>query len=242
MLLIDAGNTRVKWRSLEDSAVAAEGAGSWEELPDLLQALLRPGDAVCACLPARPEAARRLQAVVAKRGGRLCLPNREPLLERLRPAYDVPERFGLDRLLALRAASETRPGRPLLVIDAGTAITMDALDVSGRHAGGCILPGLSALGEVLAEKAGLPGIAPHALTEEMLDALSDTERALASGLRGLIAGGVTHLAGGLEAGLGGRAEWLLSGGDAATLAVLLGRPTRVCKNLVLDGLALECCC
>ena len=55
--------------------------------------------------------------------------------------YAEPSRLGVDRWLALLAARQLCPGN-LVVVDAGTAITLDLLSGDGRHLGGYILPGV----------------------------------------------------------------------------------------------------
>ena len=62
--------------------------------------------------------------------------------------YRDPERLGVDRWLALIAARE-RSKQPTVIVDAGSACTIDLLDSEGRHLGGYILPGLTAMGEAL---------------------------------------------------------------------------------------------
>lgn len=77
----------------------------------------------------------------------------------IRPAYT--KGIGLDRVLKLyRARNMTSYSR--VVIDFGTAITVDFLSAQGAHLGGWILPGLCLISETLHEKtAALPYIAPH---------------------------------------------------------------------------------
>ena len=49
--------------------------------------------------------------------------------------------LGVDRFLAMLAALERFPNSPLLVIDAGSAVTFDVIDAKGMHQGGLIMPG-----------------------------------------------------------------------------------------------------
>ena len=62
-------------------------------------------------------------------------------------SYDDPSKFGVDRFLAMLGALELFPGSPLLVIDAGSAVTFDVIDSKGVHQGGLIMPGIKALRE-----------------------------------------------------------------------------------------------
>lgn len=56
--------------------------------------------------------------------------------------YETPETLGYDRLAAVIGANYLHPGRNLLVIDSGTAITFDFIDSHGRYIGGAISPGI----------------------------------------------------------------------------------------------------
>jgi type III pantothenate kinase len=60
----------------------------------------------------------------------------------LRIGYETPETLGRDRLAAAVGAATLQPGRDLLVIDAGTAITFEVVEASGLYLGGNISPGL----------------------------------------------------------------------------------------------------
>jgi len=235
-LLLDAGNSRIKWRT--DGEEGRTGTIGWDELPQALPILGEDADEVWCAMPVHAERRSRLTAQLEACGLRPREPDRGCLQALLRPAYVHPERMGVDRLLALRAAVAKWPGEALVVIDAGTALTLDALDRNGHHASGMILPGLGLMGRMLASRTGLPELSP-----EVWPALAggvDTEGALAAGLAGLCGGGLARLIGELEADLQeSRVPLVVTGGDARAVAGLLGRPARLCQNLVLDGLALE---
>ncbi len=75
--------------------------------------------------------------------------------------YPRPRTLGADRLANILAASRLygEPGSPLVCVDFGTAVTLDALDARGRFVGGIIAPGLAALRDYLREKtAQLPRV------------------------------------------------------------------------------------
>ena len=73
---------------------------------------------------------------------------------------DEPARVGIDRLLAAFAANRLRaPQKAAIVIDLGTAITVDLVEVDGGFAGGAILPGIGTAGSALADQTdALPHI------------------------------------------------------------------------------------
>lgn len=60
-------------------------------------------------------------------------------------SYLQPERLGVDRWLAMIGAKQIYPQQNLLIIDAGTATTVDVLDAKGQHCGGWIMPGVQTL-------------------------------------------------------------------------------------------------
>ncbi len=60
-------------------------------------------------------------------------------------AYKEPTQLGIDRWLVLIGASELFPNKNVLIIDAGTATTIDFLAASGQHQGGWILAGINTL-------------------------------------------------------------------------------------------------
>ncbi|WDD98776.1 type III pantothenate kinase [Thalassomonas actiniarum] len=60
-------------------------------------------------------------------------------------AYNQPEKLGVDRWLAMIGAYKLYPGKNMLIIDAGTATTVDLLAASGEHLGGWIIPGIDTM-------------------------------------------------------------------------------------------------
>ena len=109
-------------------------------------------------------------------------------------AYDHPEHLGVDRWAAMLAAYHLQKEQTsidsVLVIDCGTAITLDWLDETGQHLAGMIVPGLDALYFALEKKTGLkPGTVPthnsnvlSGLALAKPDAHSSTEIAVNSGI------------------------------------------------------------
>ena len=76
--------------------------------------------------------------------------------------YKTPQTLGMDRLAAVIAANELCPGKDLLVIDAGTCITYDFIDATGKYRGGNISPGINMRLKALhgfTDK--LPLVSPH---------------------------------------------------------------------------------
>ncbi|WP_416687885.1 type III pantothenate kinase [Candidatus Pseudothioglobus sp. Uisw_041] len=139
-LFIDIGNSAVKWRTC-DPEVFTEGV-------DLFSLELLPkADSVWVSAVAHLSIIAEIKANF----GSVNLV--EPLRQhgKLTLSYDDPSNFGVDRFLAMLAALERFPNAPLLVIDAGSAVTFDIIDNKGIHQGGLIMPGIKALRESFAK-------------------------------------------------------------------------------------------
>ena len=151
--------------------------------------------------------------------------------------YDPPEQLGIDRLLAAAAARARAPsGSGIVVADAGTALTVDAVDASGIFLGGLILPGLR-LG-LQALRSGTSRL-PEIDLDPQAPLLGNNTRAClqAGALHGgaaLIDGLFDRIAARLACPLTG----FLTGGDAELLWPHLTRFDQCDPTLVLDGLRL----
>jgi type III pantothenate kinase len=141
--------------------------------------------------------------------------------------YEHPEQLGPDRWAALVAARALEAGA-CLVVNAGTATTVDALSADGRFLGGLILPGVDLMRFVLHEHTGRLPIQEGALR----DTPRNTIDAIESGCRQAQAGAVERM----YRLVGGRGPCLVSGGAALRLIEMLDIPCRYVENLVLEGL------
>ena len=157
---IDAGNTRIKWQigpKGEARALAWAEKSQWlEQLAASTtksQAISKFVIASVAPEPQRQWLAETLAANYAdvpvqwlKSRARCC---------GVKLAYPEVSQFGVDRFCALIAARHRCPEQAVVVINAGTAITIDYMASSGQHEGGVIMPSLAAM------KAGLNQLAPN---------------------------------------------------------------------------------
>jgi type III pantothenate kinase len=153
-----------------------------------------------------------------------------------------PEKVGIDRLLAAFAANRLRePGKAAIVVDVGTAITVDLLTVEGAFAGGAILPGIAISALALADQTdALPQLEIDSLDEPPVALGKSTTEAIEAGLYWGAVGAVRELIGQLSAGFTESPEIFLTGGASSHVAGLLGRERPACHvpNLVLSGIAL----
>jgi len=233
VLAIDAGNTRVKWglhdgaRWLQsghvDTARVKNLRNGFAGLPPLRAIVVSnvAGEAVGAALTRLlPDApiVRRIRSAPAQCG--------------VRNSYAKPAQLGCDRWAALIGARHLHRGA-VVVVNAGTALTVDALTADGVFVGGIIVPGVELMRAALArDTAGLrrrPG------TFSFFP--DNTGDAIMSGAINALCGAVERIARHLEAGGGQAATCLLSGGAAGLLAPQLNLELKVVDNLVLEGLS-----
>jgi type III pantothenate kinase len=158
----------------------------------------------------------------------------------IRAEVDFPERVGLDRLAAAVAASALRDaGRAVVVIGAGSAITVDLVTAGGTFAGGVILPGFRMSAEALFRGADLLPLTQFVPSDEPPPVVGkNTEAAIRSGLFWGAVGAVREIIARMRESLGAEPQILVTGGDLRQLARFLGPEARSVPNLVLAGIAL----
>lgn len=230
ILLIDAGNTRVKWRLTGPGAV---GDGAFEhDRVDLLDAVFTHGPSIRRVVGANVAGPRTAQAIEARATAAGVTP--EWLVASAQCCgvtnlYERPDQLGADRWAALIGARALHP-HACLVVMAGTATTVDVLDSEGRFLGGLILPGVELMRRALAfNTAQLP------LAEGRFSTTPrNTADAIHSGCLQAQAGAIERMFRQIEAAPD--ACCLLGGGAADAFADLLDLPLRRVDNLVLDGL------
>jgi type III pantothenate kinase len=183
-----------------------------------------------------PPALERLRKLLDDMAYARPLVAREDFSIPIETSVDRPERVGVDRLLGAVAARERARGA-CIVVDCGTAITVNSVNARGVFLGGAIFPGLSMMAEALAEgTAQLPHVVPAGRVPVIG---RSTEGAMIAGVLSGAAGAVTNLIAQARKVVGDRAHVFLSGGDAKRLAGLLPRDCcDIAANLVLEGLIL----
>ncbi|MCX7514582.1 type III pantothenate kinase [Frateuria hangzhouensis] len=236
-LLLDLGNTRLKWALEDGGRWHAHGAVAWDEAPTLLGSFWDSLPAPAAAFGASvvDEARERLVAAqVRDRFGLRIDWLRTPAAAcGVRNAYPEPQRLGVDRFLAMVAAHAARAGDCLL-IGVGTALTLDALTADGQHLGGLIAPGprlmqqslFGATAQVRPRSAGV-----------LVDVADNTSDAVVSGCWQAAAALVERFVARMQPRLCTAPAVRLDGGDAAALAPLLGLSANMVEHGVLHGLA-----
>jgi type III pantothenate kinase len=152
----------------------------------------------------------------------------------------APERVGTDRLAAATAANHARaPHRSAIVIDAGTAVTVDYVSQEGVFCGGAILPGIRTAATSLATATdALPLVEDLDLSAAPGPIGKTTQEAIRSGIVWGVVGGVLELIHQMSREAAAPPEFFCTGGDGMQLARLIQRASSFDPNLVLRGAAL----
>lgn len=239
ILLLDLGNTRLKWACAEGAALTPGAPLAWTE-ETLLHGLARrwavlPNpQRVLAASVAGAERDAALADVVRARFHLEAEFVRSPAAAcGVHNAYAEPERLGVDRFLAMVAA-RAQGLAPCVIAGGGTALTLDALAADGRHLGGLIAPGPSLM------QSALLGATARVVVERpgrIVDAADNTPDALASGCWQAAAALIERFHARMTPALGGAPRVLLAGGDADALSALLAVPHQPLHDAVLHGLA-----
>jgi type III pantothenate kinase len=242
-LLVDIGNTRVKWATLHGARQSRMQAAAHEDSGLALRALVReaPRDVSRVVVVSVVDEAlsRVLDAAVRRRFGIAA-----EYIRSTRRAGGVTNsyrdtwRLGADRWVSAVGAHALAPGRPVVIANVGTALTIDAVSVGGRHRGGAIIPGPAVMVESLL--AGTHGIRRRAQGgEASVRSLfaTDTASALAAGSRFAAAAFIDRAVAEAARKKPGRPVLFLTGGAAPMLKRHLASPFREMPDLVLRGLA-----
>jgi len=244
-VLVDIGNTRIKWATLAGGRLVEPGSAVHRDSLDTAVAAFdaalpaRAVRVIAANVAGEPVAAR-LRALVAARPG-ASLELVAPSAERfgVRCAYAEPSTLGVDRWVAVLAAHHAARGAAC-VIDAGTAVTFDAVDSSGAHLGGLIFPGARLLATALdRDTSNIGSTAPAPSVPRGLELLGrSTDAAVGHGALLALAAALDRAAVTVARALGTTPVVYLTGGDADTLRGWLETRVELRADLVLEGLAL----
>jgi type III pantothenate kinase len=242
-LAIDIGNTRLKWAQYAaprpGAQVLAHGVVFLETIDDLAEhqwKSLAPPAGMLGCVVAGEGVKRRVEEQLEIWD----IPPRWVVSSAhaagVTNGYDHPSRLGVDRWVALVGARHrvlaAGPPRPALVVMVGTAVTVDALDETGRFLGGLILPGFGLMLRAL--EMGTAGL--KAPTGEAVDFPTNTSDALMSGGSDAIAGAVERMHRRLLARTGMMPALIMTGGAAVKLVPITNLTFETVDSLIFEGL------
>ncbi len=239
LLLVDAGNTRIKW------ALAAPGGtpGQWQSSGSIAHPDYQQLEAAWSNLLIT-------QALISNVAGTALGDRLLDSLQRcgvqdgvirwfraqqecagVKNAYAQPAQLGSDRFASLIGARYRFPGQRLLVVTCGTATTIDALEADGRFIGGMILPGLGTMANSLAVNTALLPAVEAAKRERVF--ADNTHEAIISGCLSAQVGAIAQA---MAQRHEPSARCVISGGAAPYIVPHLPFPCDAVDNLVLLGL------
>ena len=241
LLVLDIGNTRLKWAGFADGVIVARGAIFLAELEHFVERAgfdRNPPERVVGSHVAGMASKERMERQFAALKVPLTWIASSPAACGVSNGYDDPSRLGTDRWAALIAAW-TRGLAPCIVACAGTALTVDQLDERGQFLGGAIVAGYHAM------LGGLAGNAA-ALSVDAGDWIAqptNTRDALATGAIDAMVGAIEHGHARLqqrllERGVRIAPRIILTGGSGYRLLAHLPAGNAVIDSLVLEGVYL----
>lgn len=243
-LLVDIGNSRIKWAHLEGEHLHGQKAAAYDRWT--------PGDFARRTIQARG-LERILVASVASDeinrwltvAAQLADAPKPQFVQTLRRAggitvgYHEPWRLGVDRFVAAIGARHLFAEQALVVIGVGTAMTVDLVNAAGRHLGGAIIPAPGLMIESLLEKT--EGIRSRATGGEAGHGKGlfgrSTRAGIVQGSRYAAAATIERAIQEAEKRVKQRPLAVLTGGGAADVHPLVRTPSRLVDNLVLQGLS-----
>ncbi|WP_394752876.1 type III pantothenate kinase [Crenothrix sp.] len=233
-LLVDIGNTRLKWGLADQGEIMATGVLvnshiSSQVLIDTWQALVSPQLIALSCVNS-PQIIELISSAATFLWPHSPVIKAQSLASQcgVRNAYEQPEKLGVDRWLALIAAHHSYH-QTLCIVDCGTAITVDVMTGDGNHQGGLICPGLTLMRHSLAH-----GTHQLPLSEQnyTVGLANSTESAIFSGILSAACGLIERVIAQQPKPI----QLILTGGDAGIISTQLACEAIIDDNLVLRGL------
>jgi type III pantothenate kinase len=250
-LLIDAGNTRIKWAIVDEQIASSVELGQWPQFGSVSHAEFSSGNVpwqglsserVLVSNVAGLALREQLEKTFNPQHGQVSWFQSQAQHAGLSNRYREPSKLGSDRFASAIAAHTLFPNRHLIVATCGTATTIDAVTAQGEFIGGQIAPGLQLMAQSLAQNtAQLPSV-----LEQMNFAVSFADHTEAA----IISGCLAAQAGAIERAVREFAKQLdsailplcvISGGAAKYITPILVVPYQFIDNLVLMGLQAASC-
>jgi type III pantothenate kinase len=242
-LALDIGNTRLKW-ALYDTpqpgatllAFGAEFLENIDKLADGAWQTLAAPTQMLGCVVAGDAIKRRVQEQMElwDVSPQWVVPSEAEA--GVTNGYDYPTRLGADRWVAMIGAHHRMlsqgAARPMVVVMVGTAVTVEAIDATGKFLGGLILPGHGIMLRAL--ESGTAGL--HVPTGEVCEFPTNTSDALTSGGTYAIAGAVERMVQHVRTHCGAEPACYMTGGAGWKMAPSMSVPFELVESLIFDGL------
>ena len=229
-LLLDAGNTRLKWAVVENSTWLAQGSAPYSDLSALTLVIEQHATCFIASV-VRAQHEEQIATLLASCSISPTWLTTESTCLDVSNGYLNSRQLGVDRWMGLLASRE-RSHAATLVVSVGTAMTVDALSAEGEFLGGLIVPGVVLMQRALqqgtekvAEVSGVCQIFPRTTVD-----------AVQSGIIAALCGAIQRQFEHLTKVAGKPPCVILTGGDAETLLPFLNMKVELAPLLVLEGM------
>jgi type III pantothenate kinase len=243
ILVLDVGNTRLKWAQYASAEPGAkllgQGAVFLENIDKLAEGEWRtiaPPEKILGCIVAGDAIKRRVAEQLELWDVAAKWVHPGPHEAGVTNGYEHPARLGADRWVAIIGARHRllRRGinKPCIVVMVGTAVTVEAIDASGKFLGGIILPGHGIMLRAL--ESGTAGL--HVPTGEVCNFPTNTSDALTSGGTFAIAGAVQRMVDNLTQHCGQGPVCIMTGGAGWKMAPSMSVDVELVESLIFDGL------
>lgn len=238
-LLVDAGNSRLKWAELDaaggfsaQQALAYAGRPALESFINLLDSYseVRHVTLVHVLTHLFEES---VVETCAERGIHLQIARSAASAYGITSGYQAPQALGADRFVGLVAAHYLVDRKACIVIDCGTAVTIDAVEKNGHHLGGLIMPGLQLSADALIARAQNP----LSLSFEHPTIFADgTARAIGGGCLFGLVGAIEGICQRMQHAMSAPLVRILTGGDAEHLRPWMPGDCLIIPDLLMQGL------
>jgi len=229
-LVIDIGNTRTKYAYFVGGIIQEKGSLNPEDIPTIVCNYSgKVKNIILSSVKATPETIL-LESIKHK-------PNLIVLSSEMempfKTLYKIPNTLGADRLALVAGAVFDFPNKPVLIIDAGTCITIDFVDGKKRHLGGSISPGLQMRLKALSSQTGALPLVKLSEPEDLIGA--STKESI---LSGAVNGAIKELEGTIDAYQKRFPDIIvvLTGGDASFFDKKLKNSIFADEDILLKGM------
>jgi type III pantothenate kinase len=235
-IVVDVGNTRIKWgrcdaaKVIESVSLPPDKEDAWQAQWQQWNLLLDTPWLVSGVHPPRRDA---LVAWLRQRGAQVDVLTSFRQLP-LQILVEAPEKVGIDRLLNAVAANRRRaPDTAAVLVDAGSAVTVDYLDPAGVFRGGAIFPGFRLMSSALHDYTAL---LPIVEMDEAVEAPgASTVRAIQLGVSSAVLGGIERLIAEYRQRFPTSIVVFLTGGDAKHLTINTIHALHLWPEMTLEG-------
>lgn len=243
ILVIDVGNTRLKWAWLTTAGLSDQQAVVHRDVkPDLWTAALfdsnqKPHRVLVSNVAGEAMAKNLARLTKKVYGVKIEFVTATRQFHELTNGYLDASLLGADRWLAVIGAW-TMARSALCVVDAGTAVKVDSVDAHGQHLGGLIVPGIHMMREALLKRTSDIALAVEQSTPSMAGILANnTIGAVSRGAVFALAGMADRAAEIIEQSTGVKPALFITGGDAGMITGTMRARGEIVPDLVLRGLA-----